>query len=334
LDEGIITKKNDHYQLTDFGLKVFNLLGTIEVESQDLFNKEVKKLKKSAIHKKKTNITIEEMPEKQLTISLDHQTPLWCQGEYRIYTGTERIPSEMEDPHGKGYEIKSCIERTWLKSKEEYHYIMYGEGYNSKYDGTEENRSIVQRTEDGYFLDTWNKIWKEQRHDGLYTTKSLGWGIRGSTEPEEGREFYEKELSFPANIKAGQKGFKGPYTYPKEPKEITATEEWEIVGNYRITIDTKYYECILKRVLYSSFYNGKLFPTIPKFIKDVYYTDGLLTILRSRWDKPVSLKYLGFKNWENNPTLEYKGETYYLMEEDYLSQRYIPQVNLGRVKNL
>ena len=71
----------------------------------------------------------------------------------------------MEGPYGRGYLVNSCLERTWFPRREEYRYVRYNEVYASKYDGTEKNRSAVQRTEEGYFLDNWVKTWEVQNRE-------------------------------------------------------------------------------------------------------------------------------------------------------------------------
>jgi hypothetical protein len=40
-----------------------------------------------------------------------------------------------------------------------------------------------------------------------------------------------------------------------------------------------------------------------------------------------------YKNWDKCPTLTHEGETYYLGDEEYLAERYIPTVNLGRTQD-
>lgn len=334
LDEGIIKKEDDQYLLTDFGRNVARLMNTIEGESQRLFQKEVNTLEKEVvtIQEKAPSITIEEVPDRELMINLDHRQPLWWQGERRIYRESASVPHEIEDPWGRNnYLMHTCLERTWFPKKEEYHYVRLKEVYASKYDGTEENRRIVQRTEEGYYLDNWTKIWEIQKKDGLYQTKFVNWCIRGPTEPEEYPP--EKLLSFPATLKTGQKGREGPIHFPKEPEEITSTKEWEITGDYKIRISRDSYECILKRELITFMYNGKMYPNIPRFVKDSYYAKGLLKVLSRRWDRPVFMRKLGYKNWENSPKLEYKGDTYYLTSDDYLAERYIPIVNLSKIKD-
>ena len=41
--------------------------------------------------------------------------------------------------------------------------IRLQKNYTQIYYGEEENRSIVQRTEEGLFLDTWDKFWEVQK---------------------------------------------------------------------------------------------------------------------------------------------------------------------------
>jgi len=49
LDEGVVTKKEDRYSLTDYGKGIARLLDTIEEESHRLFQKEVTSMKKELI---------------------------------------------------------------------------------------------------------------------------------------------------------------------------------------------------------------------------------------------------------------------------------------------
>jgi hypothetical protein len=340
LDEGVVTKEGDQYLLTEFGTGIARLLQTIEGESHRLFQKEVTTLKKeeaAVVKQKIPTIIMKEIPDGKLTISLDHRQPLWWQGERRTYRETARIPPEMEKPWGRNnYLVDTCLERTCFPKKEEYHYIRLWEVYTSKYDedGTEENRSIVQRTEEGYFLDSWVKHWEVQKPDGLYDTKRVSWSIRGKTEPEE--ELLDppekSNTYFPLALKAGQKGSEGPIRFIDE-REVTATREWEVIGEYRIKIDRDSYECLLKREFWTYLYSGKMGPNMPQFVNDAYFAKGLTMVLMRRWDRPVFIKRLGYKNWENSSKLEYKAETYYLTSEHYLAERYIPIVNLGRTKD-
>lgn len=335
LDEGILTKEEDQYLLTDFGKGISKLLGTIEGESRRIFGKEVKPLKKRIeVRYEAPKITIEEITEGELTIALDPLQPIWQQGERRIYMETESIPAEVETPWGRNnYAVHTCLERTWLPKKEEYHYVILYETYASRYEGTEENRNIVPRTEEGYFLDNWAKVWEVQKHDGLYETKRTSWGGRWPTpEPEE--EVYdppEKILVLPLNLKVGDELDKRSKIIIKGEERGEIISKERVLGEYKITIGKNEYHCLFcRRVATFSYKKSRSW----KRVWEQFKTADGVAVLNRRYDTGKWLERHEYKSWEKSPTLKHEGETYYLGDEDYLAQRYIPTVNLGRTKDL
>lgn len=334
LDERIITREEDQYLLTDSGKGIARLLDTIEGESQKLFRKEVKpmKMEESVAIQKAPNISIEEIPDSKLTINLEHPHPLWKQGELRIYKETASVPPEVETAWGRNnYAIHTCLERTWFPKKCEYHYLILYETYASKYDGTEENRTLASRTEEGYFLDNWAKVWEIQKHDGLYETKRISWGGRWPTaEPEEEvMDPPEKILRLPYQLRIGDELSKTNKMIVKGEERGEVVSKERILGEYKLTIGEKEHYCLLSRSVATFFLQkGRSWKRVWELFRGI---DGV-SVLSRRYDTGTWLERHEYKNWEKCPTLTHEGETYYLGSEDYLAERYIPPVNLGRIK--
>jgi len=342
LDERIITRKDDQYLLTDSGKGIARLLSTIERESHRLFKTEVKPMKEEAeVGQEAPSITIEEIPDGKLTISLDHRKPLWQQGEQRTYMDTASIPEEMGREYGRNnYYIETCLERLYFPEKEEYHYTRLFDAYQSKYDGTEENRRIVQRTEEGYFHSLWSKIWEVQKQDGLFETKRVDWCIRGPTEPEEEvSDPPKKILSLPSTLKIGDRPTEKHKLFDVKGVEFgQVISEEKIVGEYIVKNAGREYSCLLSRTRISYVIDPKKQAGRSwKRVKDRFIGKDGVVVLNRWYDTAQGLRQwltlFKHKNWEKSPKIECEGETYYLWNEDYLVERHIPIVNLGRTED-
>ncbi|MHA2358466.1 MAG: winged helix-turn-helix domain-containing protein, partial [Candidatus Heimdallarchaeaceae archaeon] len=245
LDEGILTKEDDQYLLTNYGEGISRLLDSIKGESQRIFGREVNRLKERIkMRSKAPIITMEEIVGGKMTIVLDPHQPLWQQGEHRIYKGSNKPEIELQ----------TCLERIFFTKVREYHSIMLYEGYVSEYDGTEENKKIVNRTEEGYFLDTWAKVWEVQKQDGVYITKSLYWCAQGPTEKEEEVPKYPKKYptfpmgAFPSKVtqftfRIGDKFTEKDDIKMNGEKQGEVITKGKILGEYEVKIGEAEHDC-------------------------------------------------------------------------------------------
>jgi len=118
-------------------------------------------------------------------------------------------------------------------------------------------------------------------------------------------------------LKTGLRGREKQHEEP-EDKEIITVIEWEIIGDYEVRIGSNIYDCILKRSVITYFLDDEVHPDAPQFVTDTYYAKGLLKVLCRRWDRLSWMKKVGYKNWEECPTLKYEDQVWYLTDETYL----------------